>query len=252
MVRHLEAQILEPPFISAVSRPTAAPHRSWQGITIDTKSSGVARAGCLLIQLGQALVSCLKPHGSSSIIRFCGCDASLSNLARGARHFVVHEAFEMTAVRATFSTLWLTAVNDRRVDKSLPPARRDDDFFFAPPAICLPGRPWSERAGAFDHDIAPCAPIRIFSGSRCGPALIAIAVDDHRSPSTLNLARETSVRPCHSGQVPLGLRVAQVVDADDLPVLLLPLSYNARVRMLRPSAARYPLMPTFTPLTTSL
>jgi hypothetical protein len=105
--------------------------------------------------------------------------------------------------------------------------------FFAPPSRCAGLFLAGEQARALEHDVdAELAP-RQLRRIALGQHADAVAVDDHVVAVDFDLARELAVRRVVARQVRVGLRVAEVVDRDDLDLARAFASYSAR-RTLRP------------------
>ena len=113
----------------------------------------------------------------------------------------------------------IDAVDDRRIDVLL--ARRGDHDALRAAAQVRAGLGLArEQPGAFEHEVdAQLAP-RQLRRVALGQHLDAIAVDDQRIAFHLHLAGELAVHAVVARQVRVGLRVAQVVERDDLDFLL--------------------------------
>ena len=116
--------------------------------------------------------------------------------------------------------LVVDAVDDGRVDV-LAARRRDHDLLRAARQMCLPASALVVKKPV--HSSTTSAPT-VAPGHLRRVALRehldAVAVDDDGIAVDADLARELAVRGVVLGQVRIGLRVAEIVDRDDLDFLV--------------------------------
>jgi hypothetical protein len=131
---------------------------------------------------------------------------SCSTFATGARQFVVHDAFEHAVI---------DAVDDRRVDV-FSAGRRYDDFL-RPGLQMLPGLLLArEETGAFEHDVDAERAPRQLRRIPLRAHFDAVAVDHEVIAVDADFERESAVRRVVARQMRVRLRVAEVVQGDDL------------------------------------
>ena len=144
---------------------------------------------------------------------------SSSALTSGARQLVVHEAFEIT-VSLAFSVLWLTPKTTVRSTSFSPGAEMIT--FFAPACRCAPAFALLVKRPVHSSTTStPSAFHGSFAGSRSATTLMRSPLTTMLSPSTRTVAGKLPVRGVVLQQVRVGLRVAQVVDRDELQLVLL-------------------------------
>src|SRR5690606_33405818 len=98
--------------------------------------------------------------------------------------------------------------------------RRDQDLFGAALQMRAGFRFAGEQAGALEYDVhAEIAPGQL-GGIALGEHPDPVPIDDHRVAFDLDVAREFAVRCVIPRQVRVGLRIAQVVQRDDLDIFL--------------------------------
>jgi hypothetical protein len=119
-----------------------------------------------------------------------------------------------------FQRLVVDPKDDRRIDV-LATGRGNDHFLRA--ALDVRGRLFlgREEPRAFMHDIdAEFAP-RQFGRVAIGQHTYPVAIDDHRIAVDRDGARKRPMSGVMLGQMRVGLRVAKIVDRDDLDVMTL-------------------------------
>ena len=140
-------------------------------------------------------------------------------LTSGARQLVVHEALEIT-VSASFSALWLTPKTTVRSTSFSPGAEMIT--LRAPACRCAPAFALLVKRPV--HSSTTSTPSwlpRQLGRVALGHDLDAVAVDHDAVAVDAHVRRERAVRGVVLEQVGVGLRVAEVVDRDELKLVLL-------------------------------